>query len=326
MLKEFSELLSKYIKRSNKTIAQLERETTISRDTLERWQRGELKRGIGTDNREKLITLAHALGVNEQEGKDFLIAAKCGSSDQNKPALSQAVPADFFYGRETNICEIVNSWVKPMNHLAVVGVKQSGKTSLLHYVKAKGGGRAQAKGIASPLLVFADFQGARTPDVFAKQVLADMQCEGNTFEDLQYVMRNIQTPVVWLLDNIDNGWKAPGLGEEFWWGMRAIGQNNGGNLSICVTSRVSPAELPTPGNGPSPMANIFVQVQLKGFTYEETEGFMRYASLPQEELAWLYECTRGMPVLLQRAWYEWQNKPDKPAWKKAICKFCENHP
>jgi len=331
MLEKFGELLDKYIQRSGKKLSQLEQATKISRDTLERWRRRELKRGINGENCEKLELLICELSLSEQEKQDFLIAAECFNAQfltiaQAKPVLSRAVPADFFYGRELNIGEIINSWIKPMNHIAVVGAKQSGKTSLLHYIKEKGASRAKVKNIESPLLVLADFQGAtRTPDAFAKQILKDMQCEGHTFEDLQYSVRGLQVPVVWLLDNLDKGWAAPGLTEEFWWGMRAITQNNGGNLSLCVASSVPPAELPVFGNGPSPMANVFVQLSLKGFTREETDGFMRRAGLPPEEVAWLYKCTGGMPALLQKAWYEWQNKPEKLAWKKASYKFCENH-
>ncbi|MCA9937142.1 MAG: hypothetical protein KC418_00760 [Anaerolineales bacterium] len=228
-------------------------------------------------------------------------------------------PRDFF-GREWELKQIFHRLQGGMlQHVAVMGARRSGKTSLLHYLR-------QITTASTPSLrpdqrqdwlphpqhyrwVFVDFQDSRMlrQSTFLGYLMDQLEiprpepCELNTF--MEAVSENLHMPAILLLDKIEAALASPELDMPFWWNLRSLVTNQtGGNLGIVVTSHKQPVELAQDYGKPSPFFNIFGYAINLG-PLRETEARALIASSPvpfaAEDTAWILEQSKGWPALLQ---------------------------
>ncbi|MCP4700285.1 MAG: hypothetical protein GY862_26050 [Gammaproteobacteria bacterium] len=115
----------------------------------------------------------------------------------------------------------------------------------------------------------------------------------------------LDKPAVFLMDNVEKGLHAKGLDEEFWWHIRAMGQNcDRIRIGFCGTSRLSAGELEEESDAlgkPSPFINALAEVELGPLNEEEARELISYSPKPfsPKDTNWILEHSRRWPVLLQ---------------------------
>lgn len=200
------------------------------------------------------------------------------------PAAEQAAPfivglpitqPRSFFGREYELSRIFGLWRHfPLQNVAIMGAKRSGKTSLLHYLKAihtaepgqlRPGQRANW--LPEPQRyqwVFVDFHDVRMHQRqrLLQHVLSGLGlpapegCDLPAFMDL--IDQHLRTPAIILMDEIGAALTSPDLDQAFWWGLRSAGVNQArGNLGFVLTSCQPPAQIAQDQGKLSPFFNIF---------------------------------------------------------------------
>lgn len=225
-----------------------------------------------------------------------------------------------FFGRERELKQIFHRLQgPPLQHVAVMGARRSGKTSLLHYLKQITRTpatelRPDQQGNWLPRLqrhqwVFIDFQDSRMLrqttllNYLLEQlgIPAPEPCELSTF--MEAVSENLQMPAVLLLDKIEAALAAPELDLPFWWNLRSLVTNQtGGKLGIIVTSHKPPAELAQDYGKPSPFFNIFgYAITLGPLTESEARELIASSPIPfsEADTAWILAQSKRWPALLQ---------------------------
>ena len=224
-----------------------------------------------------------------------------------------------FYGRERELSRIFSLWRRfPLQHVALVGPKRSGKTSLLHYVQhitratpeeLRPGQRTDWLPQAERYQwVYVDFQDARMghQDRLLRHLLLSLNmpapnpCSIDSFMDV--VSHRLQRPTIVLMDEIGAGLASPELDEPFWWSLRSLaGSYTSGNLAFALTSHHPPAQLAQDEGKPSPFFNIFHALEVGPLTDVEARELI--ASSPvrfaPKDVAWILEQSGRWPCLLQ---------------------------
>ncbi len=223
-----------------------------------------------------------------------------------------------FFGREYIVKRIFELWkYTPLQHISIVGLKRSGKTSLLHYLrhiidtpreKLRPG---QRNDWLPPgyQWVFVDFQDPRMcyQESLLRHILIELDmpvpetCDLVNF--MEIIEHYLEIPSVILLDEINAGLASPDLDDQFWWGLRSLGSNHaGGKIGFLLTSHQPPEEMLVNDNKPSPFFNIFGHVlNLGPLTNEEALEFIN--SSPQafenKDIQLIMAHTGRWPALLQ---------------------------
>lgn len=220
-----------------------------------------------------------------------------------------------FFGREYILKRIFDVWrTTPLQHIAIIGEKRSGKTSLLHYLSriidtpAQKLRPNQRNDWIKPCYqwVYIDFQDPRMAyqESLLRYILSKIglpipqPCDLVAFTEI--IDQYLDIPTIILLDEIKAGFNCPDLDEHFWWGMRSLGC--GGKLGFLFTAHQLPQEIVQDDGKPSPFFNIFGHVfNLDPFTEEEALDFI--SSIPQifdkKEIQWIIDNSRKWPALLQ---------------------------
>jgi len=223
-----------------------------------------------------------------------------------------------FFGREHMLKRIFDIWrYTPLQHIAIVGAKRSGKTSLLHYLRKiiDTPGEELRYGQKNDWLmpgyqwVFVDFQDPRMcyQESLLRHLLIELgmpvpePCDLIGF--MEIVDQYLEIPTIILLDEITAGLAAPDLDEPFWWGMRSLGSNHaGGKIGFVLTAYETPESLAVEHNQPSPFFNIFGHVMSLG-PLTHAEGLELIQSTPNpfavQDIDWILEQSRCWPALLQ---------------------------
>jgi hypothetical protein len=351
-VRRFTELLTIAVRtiaaRDNKTIASVQDELgyALGRDTggscIEYWRKGH----VPADPRD-LEALARELakrgGLDRAGCERFLHSADYPYAEEMVSELSlptsRASPqreltcrelspfvvgppvtiARQFYGRGRELSRMFGLWRRfPLQHIALIGPKRSGKTSLLHYVQhitraapeeLRPGQRADwLPGPERYQWVHVDFQDARMgrQDRLLRHLLLSLNmpapnpCTLDTFMDV--VSHRLQRPTIVLMDEIGAGLASPELDESFWWSLRALaGSYTSGNLAFALTSHHPPAHLAQDEGKPSPFFNIFHALEIGPFTDVEARELIASSPLPfdPEDAAWILEQSGRWPCLLQ---------------------------
>lgn len=225
-----------------------------------------------------------------------------------------------FFGRERELKQIFHRLQgRPLQHVAVMGARRSGKTSLLHYLKQitrtpAAELRPGQQGNWLPHLqryqwVFIDFQDSRMlrQATLLNHLLEQLgipapePCELSTF--MEAVSENLQMPAVLLLDKIEAALAAPELDLPFWWNLRSLVTNQtAGKLGIIVTSHKPPAELAQDYGKPSPFFNIFgYALTLGPLTESEARELIASSPIPfsEADTTWILAQSKRWPALLQ---------------------------
>ncbi len=347
-MRPFAQLLLAHIKRRGITNAQLAKKIKVPTDMLLSW----LNEHHFPYHRDEVLRCATHLNLSLEECNELLSAANFPPEDFEadfEAELLQNIPAVFtppaitglpftltawhrspfvvgppiteprqFFGREYIIKRIFDVWkYMPLQHIAIVGLKRSGKTSLLHYLskiidtppeKLRPGQRNDWL-VPGYQWVFVDFQDPRMcyQESLLRHLLMELNmpipepCDLVNF--MEILDQYLEIPVFFLLDEINVGLKAPELNEQFWWGMRSLGSNHaGGKIGFLLTAQESPEEMLMDDNKPSPFFNIFGHVLNLGPLVEhEAQKLINSSPLPfaSNDIEWILEQSGYWPAIIQ---------------------------
>jgi hypothetical protein len=225
-----------------------------------------------------------------------------------------------FFGRNYELKRIFDLFKRfPLQNVAIIGMKRSGKTSLLHYLRSittVAPSQVRAGQFTSWLSnpdqyrwIFVDFQDARmgVRERLLRYLLVHLEiaapepCDLTNFLDA--VSQELTTPTIILLDEISAALDAPELDQQFWGSLRSLGTNlTGGKLAFVLTATELPAHLAYERGKPSPFFNIF------GHTFKlgpltEPEALELIGSSPHPfdapDVEWILLESGRWPCLLQ---------------------------
>jgi hypothetical protein len=348
----FAELLSTAVRtiaaRENKTIASVQDELgyALGRETggscIEYWRKGHIPASLheveklarelvkrdglsGVERQQFLYSAGHPYPSDTFDELSLLLDGESPRRERSVRELSPFVvgppvttPRQFF-GRERELNRIFGLWRRfPLQHMAVIGPKRSGKTSLLHYVKnitqttpteLRRGQRTDW--LSEPKhyrWVFVDFQDSRMgrADRLLRHLLTGLNmptptpCGLDAFMDV--VSHHLQAPTVILLDEVGAGLAAKELGEPFWWSLRSlVSHYTDGQLAFMLTSHEPPSQLAQDYGKPSPFFNIFQTLELGPFTDEEARELISSSPHPfaPADVTWIVDQSGRWPCLLQ---------------------------
>jgi hypothetical protein len=329
----FADLLSNYLESRGISHAELAKNIQVQRDILLEWLTDEVSLPL---KREEVLRCANYLQLTPNEQNELLTAA--GFEPEIKPkSLVLPLPISFntwhsssfvigppiteprqFFGREYILKRIFDVWrYLPLQHIAIVGLKRSGKTSLLHYVRRiidtprKNLRPRQRNDWLMPgyQWIFVDFQDPRMSyqESLLRYLLVEMDlpvpepCDFVGFMDV--VDQYLEIPTLILLDEIGAGLAAPDLDEQFWWGMRSLGSNHaGGKIGFLLTAHQSPEEIILDDNKPSPFFNIFGHVlHLEPLNQSEAQELIASSPITfaESDIEWILAQSGQWPALLQ---------------------------
>ena len=348
----FAALLSTAIRtiaaRENKTIASVQddlgyalgRETGGS--TIEYWRKGhlpayvedleklarELARRDGLQRAECEQLLRSADHPHPKDVVDELFPALDKEPPKREPSLRELSPFVVgppittprqFFGRERELARIFGLWRRfPLEHVALIGLRRSGKTSLLYYLRnicraAPAELRAAQRTDWLPQperyqWIIVDFQDPRmsNQERLLQYLLNSLHmpvpapCTLDNFMDA--VGDHLQTPTVILMDEIEVGLASPELDQAFWWGLRAlVSHYTAGNLAFLLAAHGSPAQLAQDQGKPSPFFNIFHTLELRSYTDEEARELIACSPVPfgPADVEWILDHSGLWPCLLQ---------------------------
>ncbi|CAG0932486.1 hypothetical protein TFLX_02615 [Thermoflexales bacterium] len=248
------------------------------------------------------------------------------SSEEEAPQLAPFIvgppilhPRQFF-GREAELRAIFDLWRHdPLQNVAIIGQRRSGKTSLLHYLATISATppsdlRPQQRRDWLPhperyQWVFVDFQDARMhqQERLLHYMLTHLalpvpeSCDLPTFLDI--VSLHLCAPSIILMDEIAVGLAAPELDQHFWWSLRSLGTlQTHGQLGFVLAAQTVPAQIAQEYGKPSPFFNIFGHSFTLGPLLEE-EALALIASAPlpfsPDDQDWILEHSGGWPYPLQ---------------------------
>ncbi|MCB0211949.1 MAG: hypothetical protein KDJ52_21590, partial [Anaerolineae bacterium] len=225
-----------------------------------------------------------------------------------------------FFGRNVEIRRIFSLWKRrPLQNVAIIGPKRSGKTSLLHYIRAITTTPANqvradqnVHWLPNPKQyrwVFVDFQDARMcrRERLLSYLLTSLELplpDANTLECfMDVVSTHLQTPTIILMDEIGAALLSPELDLQFWGSLRSLVSNStGGNLAFVLTAHETPALLAQQEGKPSPFFNIFGHTFKLG-PLKENEARALIAGSPRPfsevDTDWILNQSGCWPFLLQ---------------------------
>jgi hypothetical protein len=331
----FAELLMTYMKRSGISNAEFASKIKVRRDVLLEWLTDNVSLPLEQD---EVLRCAIHLNLSHDERNELLGVAGFEPVGITQPdALIPGLPISFtsmhsspfvigppitephqFFGREYVLKRIFEVWkYTPLQHIAIVGLKRSGKTSLLHYLrhiidtpidKLRPGQRNDWL-IPGYQWVFIDFQDPRMcyQESLLRHILIELDMPVPEPSDLVSFMEildsYLETPTLILLDEIGAGLASPDLDEQFWWGMRSLGSNHaGGKIGFLFTAHQPPEDILVNDDKPSPFFNIFGHVLNLG-PLSETEALELITSSPQpfesKDIKWILAQSGCWPALLQ---------------------------
>ncbi len=227
-----------------------------------------------------------------------------------------------FFGRMDILKRFKWAWQQPtaLQHVAIIGKRRSGKTSLLKYLQYINQTPAtelrpeQPHGWNSWLpndfqFVFIDFQYAAMskPESLLTHILHKLHLPIPTSCDLinftKVLDEQLTKPTVMLFDEIGAGLQSADLDRVFWSNMRALGNNcANGKLGFVVTAHEPIQTLAQDNAKESPFFNIFGHTMyLKPLNEAEATGLINsfFRPLPTADIDWILQNSGGWPALLQ---------------------------
>jgi hypothetical protein len=227
-----------------------------------------------------------------------------------------------FFGRERELKRIFNLLKQtPLQNAAIVGPRRSGKTSLLHYLRAITTAQpaqlrpGQKFDWLSPPLhyqwVLVDFQNPHlgTRAGLLSHILGSLNwpipqpCDLDRF--LETMSANLHSPTIIMFDEVGvalQRYRAE-LDDAFWEGLRSFATNSAwGNLAFILAAHEPPEQLARFSALGSPFFNIFGYTAALGPLSEpEARALISSSpiSFPDSDTAWILEHSGRWPILLQ---------------------------
>jgi DNA-binding Xre family transcriptional regulator len=227
----------------------------------------------------------------------------------------------YFFGRERELNRIFQLLNRhPLQHVAIIGDKRIGKTSLLHYLKniTQTSTNRLRQGQKHDWLttpnryrwVFVDFQDSnlQSQSGLIQHILKSLQiprpptCDINHF--MEVMPQYLQQPTIILFDEIATVFQhSPELDDRFWESLRSLASNSArGNLAYILATPISPFELAKNYGYSSPFFNIFgYTAKLSTFTLEEAKALIDSApqAFSTADVEWILAQSRCLPLVLQ---------------------------
>ncbi|MEM9906045.1 MAG: ATP-binding protein [Cyanobacteria bacterium P01_D01_bin.44] len=226
-----------------------------------------------------------------------------------------------FFGRTREISRCFSLLKRlPLQNIAIIGQRRTGKTSLLKHLAALTTVPAKqlrpqqrSDWLPQPEIyqwIFVDFQDARfsTRDGILQYLLkslgivTDVPCDLASFMEL--VSGHLRHPTVILLDEIGVGLqRCPELDDTFWESLRSLATNQtSGNLAFVLASHEAPMQLAAHTGHSSPFFNIFGYTTTLG-PLSDLDARALIASSPMlfspSDTDWILNHSGGWPLLLQ---------------------------
>ncbi len=223
-----------------------------------------------------------------------------------------------FFGRTREIQRIFSYWrATPFEHVAIIGKRRSGKSSLLHYLRtitttSVSNLRANQKHDYLPRpqrirWIFLDLQaaGMEQEEAVLRALLSGFglsELTPCTREQVFDAIAHSNDPrqTILLLDELEAG--VANLPRNFWWALRSLVTNSPNrNLALGVASCINPSELGHDSSGVSPFSNIFNIESIGVFTESEAKELIEASPIAFSETdkLWILEQSRRWPLLLQ---------------------------
>ena len=330
----FKKMLNHYMEEKNITDGELAHQIVGHRVTVDRWRNGTTKKP-GCD---RVMEIAKALNLTDKERDELRLAAGYWPLEQGeiyysekesfpKPAKLEAVPIpgipishpSQLFGQTEVLKRIYRAWQQPtiLQHVALIGAKRSGKTSLLKYLQhiiytplaelrleqPQGWNNWQPVNFK---FVFIDFQriAMSNPESLFRNILKQLNVAIPESCDLIYLSKlleaNLKKPTIILMDEIGAGLKAPALDRSFWANLRALGSI--GQLGFVITAHEAVHTLVQDDDKESSFFNIFghtipIEPLPEWDACALINSFAR--PFPTAEIDWLLEKSGRWPALLQ---------------------------
>ena len=224
-----------------------------------------------------------------------------------------------FFGREPELQRIFGWWrTWPLQNIAIIGPKRSGKTSLLNYLRLIHQTSRQdlRHTQRSDWLshgerfrwIFIDFQDPRMTrlDRVLSYILSSLNLDVPGNCDLENFMDSISgrimNPTIILMDELVAGLESPDLDAAFWWTLRAlVSHASNGNLGFALTAHDFPMDLAEAEGKSSPFFNLFSTLELGPMS--ETAAYELVSSSPlpfrEEDALWIVSQSHCWPALVQ---------------------------
>lgn len=225
-----------------------------------------------------------------------------------------------FFGRHYELKRIFGLLKRfPLQNVAILGPRCSGKTSLLRYLEQitttpPSQLRPHQRHNWLPQQntyrwVFVDFRDVRmqTRQGLMHHILNTLELPVSSTLTLEHFLDllsdHLHTPAVILMDNIGAGLASEELDQPFWWSLRSLsGIQSHGNLAFILTSHILPSQLAQDHGKPSPFFNMFGHtLKLGALTTAEAEEMIASSPRPfsAEDREWIINESRSCPCLLQ---------------------------
>ena len=352
----FDELLIKYMSKKGIAVPELANaiprvdkpKETLSRKAIYDWRKPPRPLGEGTlpSEREYVLKLAEVLGLTPTERNQLLDAVKRGYLEREQFVKAKLFEPEMiddtapcvvgvpvynprqFFGRERELKIIFDLWTRfPLLHIALIGPKCSGKTSLLYYLQAINQvdphelrPQQRHNGLkALPRFRFAQVNFANPMNhnqiLLFKNVLNQLNMPVPEECDLVNFIETVTThlneiPTFILLDDIDIGLKVAELDQAFWGGFRYLGFDaTRGKLAFLLTAPKVPV---SPLSEPSTFIGMFGRVLELAALHEieaqqlldnNAEIMCKVLNIPEPftsaDKNWMLEQSQGWPALLQ---------------------------
>ncbi len=311
----FKDLLCKYTRRTGIADSRLAYRAKIKRQIIYYWKKGRMP---STKHHDAVRKIADILLLSDSERKVFFTVAKI--ADKYIPYEQRIVPItkptthpSQFFGRNDILERIFNSWRQyPLEHVAVIGNKGSGKTSLLNYLKSIHSCNNLREGQRHDWLkqqcefISVDFENVAVHSLegFLRHLLIELHLRNDArdlFNLIEILNDNLTKPTVILMDNIKFGLEVSELDKKFWQYIRYLGDNNP-NLGFCMTSSISLEKLNQCAKKigkTSPAENIFTEIQLDSFSLTEARELLNYTSFPKKDVEWILKKSNCWPAFIQ---------------------------
>jgi len=245
-----------------------------------------------------------------------------------------------FFGRTREMRRIFQALQPQFEHVAVIGNRRIGKTSLLQHLPQIATADAQnlrANQRADWLpnaekyrWIYVDFQ--RTLMRKREGLLQFLAAQFNLPPQNEWSLdlfvealidHGLSRPTVLMLDELGAGLTASEFDQSFWWGIRSIlNDMTSANLAILVAAHDDPAKLATDQGKASPFFNVFNSIQLGPFTEDEARGLIDSSTVPfaEEDIIWILEQSEQLPhriqILCQARLSALEDDEKGEAWKE----------
>lgn len=224
-----------------------------------------------------------------------------------------------FFGRERIVKKVFDRFKKrPFEHTAIIGLKRTGKTSLLYYLKnihraAPATLRPQQNRDWLPPTsqlqwVLVDFQDPRLirREGLFRYILTELKLpvpQPCSFENFLDVMEGrLRKSAVIMMDELGAGLLAPELNQPFWWGLRSlVSHSMNGKLAFVVAAHDDPMKLADEQQKVSDFFNIFHTSKLEPFTIAEAHELIANSPIPfaAADSDWILQRFPLWPPILQ---------------------------